>query len=1291
MKCMYCGYTNDEDAEFCEKCGKALTRLCSHCGSPLKPGASFCKKCGTPVDLQKSAGTGPERLAILWQSAPPDLKEKIRSSSTRIEGERKPVTILFTDIVGSTALAEKLDPEEWKEIVSSAHQRISQAVYRYEGTIAQLLGDGVLAFFGAPVTHEDDPIRAVQAALDVQQAIAEYAAELKGYVENFQVRVGINSGTVVVGSVGSDLHMEYLAIGDAVNLAARLQTAARPGGILISESTARQVRAVFELQSLGEISLKGKREPVSVYEVLRRKAIPESSRGFAELSSPLIGRSSELAGLNEVLEELLNGHGQIVAIVGEAGIGKSRLVQEAYLGISARTARTHWIEGRALSYGQTLSFWTISQLIYNDLGLSDGDPEVRIRSALKRRLNALFGEKDLEVFPYLAQMLDVRLEGESAERVRQLDGETLRRQTLLSISRTFQRMAEIQPTVLVFEDLHWADPSSLEALEELLAVTDKAPLMLLLLSRLEREHSSWRIKVRAETDFSHRYTEIMLKPLTPGEQGQLIDNLLAIADLPVRIKNLVLEHSEGNPFYLEEVVRSLIEQDVIIREEEHWKATRDLTDITIPTTLEGVLLARIDRLQEDVRRTLQMASVIGKSFLYRLLEAIETAEQQLDEHLAQLQRVDLVREKARLPELEYMFKHSLTQDAAYNSLLLEKRREFHRKVGEALERLFANRIEQYLGLLAHHFEAAGDLEKAVGYLVQAGDRARLTDEHSEAIGFYQRAVNLLEQQHDEERLAQVWLKLGMIHHANFQFEAAHQANEKAFALQQKIPPDKRSAPSVKPAAFHFAFLGTHVSLDPGLATWGQDIEPIQGLFSGLAEINEELDVVPAVARSWQVLDEGRRYIFHLRSDATWTDGQPVTAGDFEWAWKRNLKPDLHSETAGFLCDVLGARAYHSGLNPDPDSVGVHTLDDLTLEVQLEQPVAYFPFIVTLPVAFPLPRALVETGGENWWQPGRLINNGLYCLKQFDPRHGAILERNPGYYRQFPGNAERLEWTIFPNDTESIHAYLDDRLDAIFWGNRKAPVEIPVEEVDNDQILGVSFQIFSPVSPPFDDLRVRKAFGLAFNRQKFLELFGIPIYQGGLVPPGMPGHSPGITLPYDPDLARRLLSEAGYPGGAGFPVVKGIGPRGGSERYAELVRQLREVLGVELILEGKDPRYLTNWKKEQASHTLIINGWQADYPDPDNFLRQSEAITQLKRLGWQDEAYDWLVEEASRTPDRVKRMAMYRQADHLLVAEQALVLPLFSFQDRGIFKPWVKNHKQSLLGKLSFHKLIIEEH
>lgn len=1072
MKCIKCGYENDGDAEYCENCGSALARVCANCNNPLKPGVGFCKKCGTPVSSHYPSAGEKERLASLQQTAPPALREKIRTASAQIEGERKPVTILFTDIVGSTSLAEKLDPEEWKEIVSGAHQRVSQVVYRYEGTIAQLLGDGVLAFFGAPITHEDDPIRAVHAALDIQQAIDKYADELKGYIDNFQLRIGLNTGMVVVGSVGNDLHMEYLAIGDAVNLAARLQSVAQPGKVLISESTARLVKAIFELQSLGVITVKGKTEPVAIFEVVESKATPESGRGFEDLLSPLVGRDSELNVLREALAALVQGHGQIVIVIGEAGIGKSRMAEEArrsirdteYRAKPSDTRKLHWIEGRALSYGATLSFWTITQLIVSDLGLSDGDPEPRIRLALRRQTKALFGEQADEVLPYLAHLLGVKLEDELAERARILDGETLKRQTLLSITQYFEKLAYSQPTVAVFEDLHWADPSSLEALELLLSVTDRAPLMLLLLSRLERELPSWRIKLKAETDFAHRYTEIQLKPLSADQQNQLMDNLLAIADLPDSVRRLIQERAEGNPFYLEEIVRNLIEQGAILREGESWRASREIVSVTIPDTLQGVLLARLDRLQEDVRRTLQLASVIGRSFLYSILEVISEAEQQLDQHLAQLQRVDLVREKARLPELEYMFKHSLTQEAAYNSLLVERRREFHRKVGEALETLFADRKEEFYGFLAHHFEAAGEREKAVSYLIQAGDKARMTDEHTEAIGFYQRAIALLSEADDKGRAARVWLKLGLIYHTDFQFEAAHAANEQAFALQKKVKPLHQLPLSAKPRVLRLCEIGVHTSLDPGKTDWEQDCQITNLLFSGLVKVDAELNVVPNVARSWQVLDGGRRYLFYLREDVRWTNGSPVTARDFEWAWKRNLDPNIAPNNANFLYDVIGAQDYHEGRNPDPDRIGIRSLDEFTLEVRLAEPVAYFPFILSLPITLPLPKAVVERFGNDWWQAGKMVSNGAFQLVELDVEHGGAMERNPFYHGEFSGNVQRFEWKLTANPSEAFQIYQANSADIALLQAHEVNAVLPPEEKYYNPQSRVDYILIAPAFP-----------------------------------------------------------------------------------------------------------------------------------------------------------------------------------------------------------------------------------
>lgn len=799
--CPNCSHKNPEEAKFCQNCGQQLAGTCTNCGTPNEADAKFCMDCGKPLK-HLSHTTEETRLSVLQQSAPEVLREKMRASSSQIEGERKPVTILFADIVGSTAMAEKLDPEEWREIINEVHRRVGEAIYRYEGTIAQLLGDGVLAFFGAPITHEDDPIRAVRAALDIQDAVADYERELAGMVDQFQMRVGINSGIVVIGDIGTDLHVEYLAIGDAVNLAARLQSAAEPGQVLLSENCARFVKAAFELKDLGKIEVKGKSELIPVFEVLSAKIAPESGRGIEGLSSPLVGREGELRKLLSSLSSLKQGRGQIGVIAGEAGIGKTRLVEEARAlsaGPSSEVGNKetdpdahsalefHWLEGRSLSYGSDLSYWAITQLLLADLGLSDRDQETRIRATLRRRVLELFDQEDDEVLPFLFYLLGLKQDAEAQGWFQTLEGELLKQRLHLALKKYFTRIAELRPTILVFEDVHWADPSSLEVIKQLFSLTDRVPLMVLMLLRIERDHGSWIVKIEAETNFPHRYTEIHLKRLSSNSSTLLINHLLDIAELPESTRQLILARSEGNPFYLEEIIRHLIDQEVIVHQQRVWRVTKEITEIHIPDTLHGVLLARIDRLEEDVRTTLQIASVIGKSFLFRILDSISEAEHQLEAHLSQLQRVDLVREKTRWPELEYIFKHSLSQEAAYNSLLVERRRLFHLKVAEALETLFHDRKDEFLGLLAHHYFLAESHKKAASYMFMAGEKASRDGAIQTALKFVQQASDLYEMLNDAINFGDSQGFLGNIHWGMGDREASLEHLYRALSILEDEP------------------------------------------------------------------------------------------------------------------------------------------------------------------------------------------------------------------------------------------------------------------------------------------------------------------------------------------------------------------------------------------------------------------------------------------------------------------------------------------------------------------------
>jgi len=794
MHCLNCDTENAPEARFCSMCAHPLSQQCPKCQQENPPESLFCSTCATP--LHGSGGTPDlERLDNLRMLAPEGLQEKIRQDPRDLPGQRKPVTILFTDIVGSTAIAEKLDPEEWKEVVQGAHRRVSDAVYRYEGTIAQLLGDGVLAFFGAPLTHEDDPERAARAALDIQASIAEYRAELSGFVDAFQMRVGINTGEVVIGEVGSEKHAEYLAVGDAVNVAARLEGAAEPGQILVSQTIAQRIEAGFNLYDLGEVPVKGKTAALAMFELIEAKAEPSSGRGIEGLRSPLVGRDSELEYLRSTMTSLQEGLGQIVVVLGEAGIGKTRLVQEVMEPVvetereesSAPESSVRWLEGRSLSYGSALSFWPITQLILADLGLSDGDSEVKVKAALRRRVSDLLGEDSDEFIPFLFHILGLKQDEAARDMFQTLDGETVKHQIKKSVRRYFTHMAEREPTVLCFEDTHWADPSSLDILEDLFSASDQCSLMLLILMRVERDHGSWKAKLKAETDFGHRYMEINLKRLSESDSDQLVNHLLEIANLPDNVRRLIMDRSEGNPFYLEEIIRNLIDQGVLVHEGATWRATKEIAQVSIPDSLHGVLQARIDRLGEDVRRTLQLAAVIGKSFLYRILESITEAERELDAHLAQLQRVDLVREKTRRPELEYIFKHSLTQEAAYGSLLVERRREFHLKVGEAIEQLFPDRVEDLLGLLAHHFYRAEELNKAGDYLLRASWKALGDGSIQESIDLAHQALNVYERLEDPLNIGRVKTRIGFLHWGLGDRRTSMKLYEEALEILERQP------------------------------------------------------------------------------------------------------------------------------------------------------------------------------------------------------------------------------------------------------------------------------------------------------------------------------------------------------------------------------------------------------------------------------------------------------------------------------------------------------------------------
>jgi class 3 adenylate cyclase len=634
IRCQTCSFENASDAKFCENCGKPLERACPNCAKPVSTGARFCKNCGfelsapglTPAPAKAPPAAAAENFtqALIDRYTTKEMASKIAAARQGGgEGERRIVTILFADIKGSTALAEKLDPEDWAEMMNHAFEYLIEPIYRYEGIVARLMGDAILAFFGAPVAHEDDPQRGVLAALAILEGMKTYREKLqaeKGL--DVGVRIGLNTGLVVVGNVGSDLKSEYTAMGDAINLASRMQTAAEPNTILISENTYRLITRLFEFEDRGQIAVKGKEEPIQTYRPIRERKGATRQRGIAGLQSPMVGRESEYAQLRQVIANTQAGRGAVVAIIGEAGLGKSRLIAEWRKAVLAEDRPVRWIEGRCLSYGTSMAHHLSTDILRGVIGAPAGSSEEETRAALKQTVEALLGAEAQEVHPFLGHLLGVKLEDELAVRVKYLDGPALQARYISACKRLLEAAAQQGPVVIVCEDVHWADASSVELGLRVLPSVAQGALVVVFVSRPDPDSAGWKLIAQSKDIPGVGALELHLSPLSENDSRALVNNLLEIEALPESLRTLILAKAEGNPFFVEEVIRMLIDRGGLTRQNGQWTATREINTIEIPDTLHGVLTARIDRLPEEAKRTLQIAAVIGRKFQVRVLEKV---------------------------------------------------------------------------------------------------------------------------------------------------------------------------------------------------------------------------------------------------------------------------------------------------------------------------------------------------------------------------------------------------------------------------------------------------------------------------------------------------------------------------------------------------------------------------------------------------------------------------------------------------------------------------------------------
>ena len=807
MQCPSCHAENPSANRFCDQCGEPLEASCPQCGTVLRAGARFCGGCGHRVASPASAVRSPSPpnppappLAApaarpIASYTPKHLADKVLKARSAIEGERRQVTVLFADIAGFTSVAEGRDPEEVHGIVDRCFEAITAEVHRFEGTINQYTGDGVMALFGAPIAHEDSARRAVHAALGIQRAMRDLSGEIEARQgPAIRMRIGLNTGPVVVGRIGDDLRMDYTAVGDTTNVAARMQQAARPGSVLVSESTLRAIGGFFETLNLGELAVKG-RAAVHAHEVLRPRG--RRSRLDAAIErglTPLVGRARELDLLRELFREAKSGRGQVVFVAGDAGIGKSRLILEFRRGLAETGEDATWLEGQCVSFGQAIPFLPIVDQLRRNFGIEelDGEPEIiaKIEHGMRR-----MGGLDAHI-PYVRYLLAV---DSGDPKVTAIDASARRARILEAVRALSLVGARIRPLVLVFEDLHWVDASTEEYLTSLMDAVASAPLVLVL---------TYRIGYVPPFGSRSYYTTLTLHALSRDDALAMAGSVLGSADFPHELGEALMTKAEGVPLYVEEVAKTLLDVGVLRRENGGYRLVRRLDEAGIPDTIQGIIMARLDRLGEDGKRTVQLASVIGRQFLKRLLGRIAGLTHELDGLLGELKALEIVYEQGLLPEPSYIFKHAVIQDVAYQSLLVQRRRELHRSVGQAIEELYADRLADHYEELAHHFAQGEAWAKAFEYLVRSGNKARDTYANEAAVAHYTNAIDIARRVSPPLPLAtvlEVYQRRGRLQVVVAKNEEAIEGLEKMLALARAAGDRRLEGEALADLAFAHGF------------------------------------------------------------------------------------------------------------------------------------------------------------------------------------------------------------------------------------------------------------------------------------------------------------------------------------------------------------------------------------------------------------------------------------------------------------------------------------------------------
>jgi class 3 adenylate cyclase/tetratricopeptide (TPR) repeat protein len=723
MQCPKCRFENREGVKFCEGCGAKLELICPECSAAVPLDRSFCGECGHDLREPKEAPRIHYDQPLSY--TPKFLADKILTSRSAIEGERKLVTVLFADVAGFTPMSEKLDPEDVHEIMDGCFRILMDEIHRFEGTVNEFRGDGIMALFGAPIAHEDHAQRACYGSLAIQESLRPYAEHLKReHNIDFKVRIGLNSGPVVVGAIGDDLRMDYTAQGDTANLAARMESNAEPGTVAASGHTYRLAKDFFEFGSKKTVQVKGKDEPQDTYELIRARDIhtrmeASMARGLTEL----VGRRPEMESLMAAFEKAKQGEAQIVDVVGEAGVGKSRLVYEFEKAVRDEAA---FLTGVCAHYGRNINFLPVMDIVRGAFGIQEGMTQEEVGDRIAQTAT----DGLASMIPFYRTLLSLPVDDPMFG---MLDAAARKDGTFEAVKNLLLAISAEKPLVVFLEDVHWIDKISEDLFTFFTRCILGHPILML---------SAYRPEGSPPWAQGAHYQRLSLETLSSKSSVRLVRNIVGGVPLDSDLEQKIVAQTGGNPFFVEEIVRELLERGDIAERDDRYVCGRPIDQLQIPDTIQGVLSARMDRLNEELKRTMQVASVIGRDFAFRLLKSIMTLGEELRVHLTNLVGLEILYEKALYPELEYIFKHALTQEVAYESLLKQRRREIHGRIAHAIEELFPDQIEEHYEILAHHYGQSGDAEKTVHYLLLAGEKSNRQDALQNANDFFERAFEI---------------------------------------------------------------------------------------------------------------------------------------------------------------------------------------------------------------------------------------------------------------------------------------------------------------------------------------------------------------------------------------------------------------------------------------------------------------------------------------------------------------------------------------------------------------------